>query len=222
MLTARTAARTIARTAPRRALSTSAALREEAAAAAGTVGAVPVQKPLLGFSAATSLGVYYLQQDTKIAQGLLLASVDELSQGTERITSHLDRLQTVEKDLAALRAQSAASGDVAKVRAEMKKVYDGLHLELLDLRAHVWGVEQDLQKVAKTGTCDGGGGGVFFALVPQAPTPADTPQRPSGFRLVDRKCSGLCHCGGVRRLAGGWWTGRCPPGPPSYRGANSG
>jgi hypothetical protein len=28
---------------------------------------------------------------------------------------------------------------------------DGLHLELLDLRAHVWGVEQDLQKVVKTG-----------------------------------------------------------------------
>ncbi|KAL1408775.1 hypothetical protein Q8F55_005588 [Vanrija albida] len=155
--TARPAARLLAR----RGLSSSAVVREEAASAAGTVGAVPVQKPvggfrggilgfLLGFSAATSLGVYYLQQDTKIAQGLLLASVDELSQGTERITSHLDRLQTVEKDLAALRAQSAASGDVAKVRGEMKKVYDGLHLELLDLRAHVWGVEQDLQKVAKT------------------------------------------------------------------------
>lgn len=61
-----------------------------------------------------------------MAQGLLLASVDELSQGTNRITSHLDRLQTVEKDLAALRAQSAASGDVAKVRAEMKKVYVSL------------------------------------------------------------------------------------------------
>lgn len=28
---------------------------------------------------------------------------------------------------------------------------DGLHLELLDLRAHVWGVEQDLQKVVKSG-----------------------------------------------------------------------
>jgi len=25
-----------------------------------------------------------------------------------------------------------------------------LHLELLDLRAHVWGVEQDLQKVVKS------------------------------------------------------------------------
>lgn len=30
---------------------------------------------------------------------------------------------------------------------------DSLHLENLDLRAHVWGIEQDLQKVAKEGEC---------------------------------------------------------------------
>jgi uncharacterized protein YgbK (DUF1537 family) len=78
---------------------------------------------LLGFSAATSLGIYYLQEDTKIATGLLLASVDELQNGTQRITSHLDRLQTVEKDMAALRAAAAVKEDTAKVRAEMKKVY---------------------------------------------------------------------------------------------------
>lgn len=28
---------------------------------------------------------------------------------------------------------------------------DGLHVEVLDLRAHVWGVEQDLSKVVKNG-----------------------------------------------------------------------
>lgn len=37
---------------------------------------------------------------------------------------------------------------------------DGLHLELLDLRAHVWGVEQDLQKVVKTGEGD-----LYFLLL---------------------------------------------------------
>ena len=63
----------------------------------------------------------------------------------------MDRLQAVEKELAALKGASAQKNDVGKVRGEMKKVYDGLHLELLDLRAHVWGVEQDLQKVVKTG-----------------------------------------------------------------------
>ncbi|BEI79933.1 hypothetical protein CcaverHIS002_0104620 [Cutaneotrichosporon cavernicola] len=105
---------------------------------------------LLGFSAATALGVYYLQQDSKITTGLLMASVSELQGSTAKITSHLDRLQTVEKDLAALKASVPQKEDVTKVRGEMKKVYDGLHLELLDLRAHVWGVEQDVQKLAKS------------------------------------------------------------------------
>ncbi|KAK8864718.1 hypothetical protein IAR55_001972 [Kwoniella newhampshirensis] len=141
-----------------RQLSTTAVRREEVV---GTVGAVPVKRPvggfrggilgfLFGFSAASALSIYYLQQETKVASGLLLASVEELQQGTGKITSHLDRLQTVEKELAALKAGSAVKDDVTKVRGEMKKVYDGLHLELLDLRAHVWGVEQDLQKVVKT------------------------------------------------------------------------
>ncbi|KAK6909866.1 hypothetical protein I203_103891 [Kwoniella mangroviensis CBS 8507] len=138
-------------------LSTSAILRQDAV---GTVGTVPVKRPVggfrilgffFGFSFASALSIYYLQQDNKIASGLLLASVEELQQGTGKISSHLDRLQTVEKDLAALKSSGAIKDDVTKVRGEMKKVYDGLHLELLDLRAHVWGVEQDLQKVVKTG-----------------------------------------------------------------------
>ncbi|WWD16968.1 hypothetical protein CI109_101402 [Kwoniella shandongensis] len=137
-------------------LSTSAVRREEVV---GTVGAVPVRRPvggfrilgfLFGFSAASALSIYYLQQDTKVASGLLLASVEELQQGTGKITNHLDRLQTVEKELAALKSSGAIKEDVSKVRGETKKLYDGLHLEVLDLRAHVWGVEQDLQKVVKT------------------------------------------------------------------------
>lgn len=40
-----------------------------------------------------------------------------------QITSHLDRLQTVEKELATLKANNALKEDVTKVRGEMKKVY---------------------------------------------------------------------------------------------------
>jgi hypothetical protein len=86
----------------------------------------PSLPQLLGFSAATALGVYYLQEDTKVATGLLLSSVEELQHGTQRITSHLDRLTAVEKDLNALRAAAAVKEDNAKVRAEMKKVYVSL------------------------------------------------------------------------------------------------
>jgi len=43
-----------------------------------------------------------------------------------QITSHLKRLETVEKDLAALKSSSAVKEDVGKVRAEMKKLYVSL------------------------------------------------------------------------------------------------
>ncbi|CAD6586454.1 MAG: hypothetical protein TREMPRED_004431 [Tremellales sp. Tagirdzhanova-0007] len=144
-----------------RSLSTSSTRRQEAVV--GTVGAVPVRRPsggfrggilgfLFGFSTASVLAIYYLQQENKLSSGLLLASVQEWQDGTGKITSHIDRLQSLEKDLAALKSASAGKEEVGKVRGEMKKVYDGLHLEFLDLRAHVWGVEQDLQKVVKSGT----------------------------------------------------------------------
>ncbi|WVW84295.1 hypothetical protein I302_106326 [Kwoniella bestiolae CBS 10118] len=148
-----------------RSISTSSVARQEVV---GTVGTAPVKRPVggfrilgffLGFSISSALSIYYLQQENKIASGLLLASVEELQQGTGKISSHLDRLQVVEKEIAALKSAGAVKDDVTKVRGEMKKVYDGLHLELLDLRAHVWGVEQDLQKVVKTGEGD------FYSLL---------------------------------------------------------
>jgi hypothetical protein len=40
-----------------------------------------------------------------------------------QITTHLTRLQSVEKDLVALKASAPVKEDVTKVRAEMKKVY---------------------------------------------------------------------------------------------------
>ncbi|KAK1923955.1 hypothetical protein DB88DRAFT_259196 [Papiliotrema laurentii] len=161
------AARQVQITLGRRALSTTHVLRDQVVATTpvGTVGTIPKRSGgfrfplacrggilgfLFGFSLASGLSLYYLQQETKVASGLLLASVEELQQGTGKVTSHLDRLQAVEKELASLKAAAAQKDDVGKVRGEMKKVYDGLHLELLDLRAHVWGVEQDLQKVVKT------------------------------------------------------------------------
>jgi hypothetical protein len=107
-----------------------------------------------GFSFASALSIYYLQQENKIASSLLVASVEELQQSTGKvgisplcpdilsmwttadliqITSHLERLQTVEKDLAALKNSGAGKEDVGKVRAEMKKVYVSLESEIKGL-----------------------------------------------------------------------------------------
>ena len=50
------------------------------------------------------------------------------------------RIEAVEKDLQALTNSSASKEEISKVRAEVKKLYDGLHVEFLDLRSHVWGI----------------------------------------------------------------------------------
>ena len=75
-----------------------------------------------------------------------------------QVTAHVKRIEAVEKDLKALNNASATREDLSRQRAEMKKLYDGLHIgslclfnllvsvliffiiELLDVKAHLWGV----------------------------------------------------------------------------------
>lgn len=82
-----------------------------------------------------------------------------------QVSAHIRRIEAVEKDLKALRDASATKEDISRVRGEMKKLYDGLHVgkvpsctyakeisllkstmslptEFLDLRSHVWGIRE--------------------------------------------------------------------------------
>ncbi|KAJ9101875.1 hypothetical protein QFC21_003215 [Naganishia friedmannii] len=125
----------------------------------GTVGTIPVKKPVgglrggllgffFGFSLASAYASFYLLQEYKLASSLLQGSVEDLQESTSKMSNHLQRIDAVEKELKRLSSTSAVKEDVTKLRAEMKQVYDGLHVEVLDLRAHVWGVEQDLARSA--------------------------------------------------------------------------
>ena len=57
-----------------------------------------------------------------------------------KVATHIRRIEAVEADLKTLSASAATKEETSKVRAELKKAYDGLHLEFLDLKAHVWGI----------------------------------------------------------------------------------
>ncbi|KAJ9116870.1 hypothetical protein QFC22_004527 [Naganishia vaughanmartiniae] len=134
----------------------------------GTVGTIPVRKPVgglrggltvmfalfsllgffFGFSLASAYASFYLLQEYKLASSLLQGSVEDLQESTSKMSNHLQRIEAVEKELKRLSSTSAVKEDVTKLRGEMKQVYDGLHVEVLDLRAHVWGVEQDLARSA--------------------------------------------------------------------------
>ncbi|KAF8917095.1 hypothetical protein CPB85DRAFT_1287671 [Mucidula mucida] len=125
------------------------------------VGAAPVQKKpvggfrggivgfLFGFSLASSYAAYHLLDEFKQASAALQVSVEKLQQSTELVTAHVRRIEAVEKDLKALGNASASKDDISRVRAELKKLYEGLHVEFLDLRTHVWGIQQDVHSLSK-------------------------------------------------------------------------
>ncbi|KAJ3485533.1 hypothetical protein NLI96_g4903 [Meripilus lineatus] len=150
----------------RRLISTTNVVRE-AAAPTPNVGTVPPPKKpvgafrggivgfLFGFSLASSYAAYHLLDEYKLASAALQASVLELQESTQKVSAHIRRIEAVEKDLKALRDASATKEDISRVRGEMKKLYDGLHstmslpTEFLDLRSHVWGIQQDLHSLSK-------------------------------------------------------------------------
>ena len=83
---------------------------------------------LFGFSLASSYAAYHLLDEYKAASAALQASVEELQASTAKVTAQVRRIEAVEKDLKALSQSSASKDDLSRIRAEMKKLYDGLHI----------------------------------------------------------------------------------------------
>ncbi|KAJ7212168.1 hypothetical protein GGX14DRAFT_447785, partial [Mycena pura] len=120
-----------------RLFSTSRACNSEQAADVGVP--TPQKKPvgairggvvgfLAGFSLAASIAAYNLLDEYNTASAALQASVDELKRSTAEISAHVRRIEAVEKDQKALSDTTASKDDVSKVRAEVKQLYDGLHV----------------------------------------------------------------------------------------------
>jgi hypothetical protein len=101
---------------------------------------------LLGFSLASSYTAYRLVDEYKQASAILQASVEELqattikasgsylysplSHSSKQVSTHLKRIEAVEKDLKALSETTVVKDDFTKLRTEAKKLYDGLHIGL--------------------------------------------------------------------------------------------
>ncbi|KAF7314187.1 hypothetical protein MKEN_00890900 [Mycena kentingensis (nom. inval.)] len=120
-----------------RLFSTAAICRNEVVANVGVP--TPPKKPvgavrggilgfLTGFSLAASLAAYNLLDQYNTASAALQASVDELKQSTDQISAHIRRIEAVEKDQKMLADKTALKEDLSKVRTEVKKLYDGLHV----------------------------------------------------------------------------------------------
>lgn len=56
------------------------------------------------------------------------------------MASHLSRITALEEAHAKLAGSAASTKDVAALRTEYRKLLDSEHVDLLSLRAHVWGL----------------------------------------------------------------------------------
>ncbi|KAF9931068.1 hypothetical protein FBU30_010897 [Linnemannia zychae] len=102
---------------------------------------------LVGATAAGAAGYYYLLEEYQTASNLLLSSVEDLQASTNKVRSYAMKIETVEAELKALRSKTATVEQLNELKSEVKKVYDGLNIEHLELKSHVWGLEMDLQKL---------------------------------------------------------------------------
>lgn len=108
---------------------------------------------LIGFLLATTLagtyGYFTLLTDYTKASEVLLLSVEELKESTTKLTKHINRIEKVEAQLDDLVKTVAKKNEVDSLRNEYKKLIEAEHLDLLALKAHIWGVEQDLDSLSK-------------------------------------------------------------------------
>ncbi|KAF9917257.1 hypothetical protein BX616_001557 [Lobosporangium transversale] len=102
---------------------------------------------LLGATAAGGVGYYYLLEEYQTASNLLLNSVEDLQASTNKVRDYAKKIESVEAELKTLRAKTATIEQLNDLKADVKKVYDGLNIEHLELKSHVWGLEMDLQKI---------------------------------------------------------------------------
>ncbi|KAL1925019.1 uncharacterized protein VTP21DRAFT_4673 [Calcarisporiella thermophila] len=103
---------------------------------------------IFGAALAGGAGYYYLLDEYRTASSLLLHSVEELQSSTNKVREYAKKIESVDKDLKKLRTSAATTEQLNDLRNELKKLYDSLNIEHLELKTHVYTLEQDLHKAA--------------------------------------------------------------------------
>ncbi|SCZ97898.1 BZ3500_MvSof-1268-A1-R1_Chr3-3g06442 [Microbotryum saponariae] len=98
---------------------------------------------LLGMTTVGIWGYTHLLQDYMTASKALLDSVQELHLSTEKMTSHIERIEAVEKTVNELSKSSSTNDQIDTLRKEYRKLLEAEHLEVLALKSHVWGMQPD-------------------------------------------------------------------------------
>ncbi|KAI8834679.1 hypothetical protein BC829DRAFT_377306 [Chytridium lagenaria] len=105
---------------------------------------------LLGVSLAGGAAYVYLLDDYQSSSQSLLASVEDLQKSTNKLQSHTKKIEVVEKDLKVVAKRSATKDELEKLRNELLKVIDDVHLSHLELKTTVWNLSQDVKEIKKS------------------------------------------------------------------------
>ncbi|KAJ2314502.1 hypothetical protein H4S01_002898 [Coemansia sp. RSA 2610] len=100
---------------------------------------------LLGVTSAGALGFVYLIDEYQKATALVLSSVDELEKSSLKVKEHVGRIEQVGAQVRALQRDAATAQQLAQARADWRKQNDILTRDHLELKAHVWEIEQDVE-----------------------------------------------------------------------------
>ncbi|CAO3690426.1 unnamed protein product [Umbelopsis ramanniana] len=104
---------------------------------------------LLGVTISGGVGYYYLLEEYNTASATLLSSVQDLQASTEKVRDYARRIESIDRDLSKLKETTATTQQLQDLRVELKKLYDALNIEHLELKTHVWGLEQDISPKTK-------------------------------------------------------------------------
>lgn len=99
---------------------------------------------LLGVATAGSFGFVYLVDEYQKATSLVMGSVEELEKSSLKVKDYVKKIETVESNLQKLQQAAATTQQLAQAKADWRKQNDVLTRDHLELKAHVWEIEQDV------------------------------------------------------------------------------
>ncbi|BFZ64989.1 hypothetical protein YB2330_006152 [Saitoella coloradoensis] len=104
---------------------------------------------LLGLTTTGVLGYTQLLQTHHDTSSTLLATVEDLQRSTLSLTSHIQRIQTLETQLKKLEQKVVTKDEVEEVRRDVRGMVEGVRSEVLEGREALSGLERDFAAMVR-------------------------------------------------------------------------
>ncbi|KXN72102.1 hypothetical protein CONCODRAFT_77988 [Conidiobolus coronatus NRRL 28638] len=104
---------------------------------------------LVGATVAGSTGYYFLIHDYQVATGLLLHSIRELQLSADKVREYARQIESVANEIAKLKDSTAKIDQIDRLKGDIRKLYDSVGVEVLDLKGQLTDLEKDVNILVK-------------------------------------------------------------------------